>query len=71
MNKYVKHTKIFWWYEYLLFLKQRTQCRVQKKKIDMKEEITLPPEWIGHLQGKHETEQQASYLNYQTCRINQ
>ena len=42
-----------------------------EKKIDMKEEITLPPEWIGHLQGKHETEQQASYLNYQTCRINQ
>lgn len=41
-----------------------------EKKIDIKEEIILPAEWTGHLQGKLETEQQVSYLNYQTSRIN-
>lgn len=44
-------------------LKADNKMQGTEKKIDIKEEITLPAKWVGHLQGKLETEQQASYLN--------
>ena len=51
-------------------LKAENKMQGTEKKTDIKEEIILPAEWTGHLQGKLETEQQVSYSNDQTSRIN-